>query len=262
MSDLESALTLRPTDDGDWLAHADPRYESTNGMFGGWVAAVLLRGVMMSADREVGPSAITVNYVDKVDPNTDVIIKTRGIGGSRSVHHWQAEMVTAHDQRTLAHATLVLSNRRDTDGFTQPSMPEAPDPDTLEEFHPPGTQGERTLMRPVFGHPPFGRDDTSSMAWVREMTGRQIDHLQLAFLSDAYAPRSFFWSDGPRLSATLTLSIQFHATDDEIAAIGDDNVLNEAIGTRGAASTSGQQARLWSRQGALLVTTEQLNWYR
>ena len=100
------------------------------------------------------------------------------------------------------------------------------------------------------------------MAWVREMTGRQIDHLQLTFLSDAYAPRSFFWSNGPRLSATLTLSIQFHATDDEIAAIGDDYVLNEASGTRGAASTSGQQARLWSRQGALLVTTEQLHWYR
>jgi acyl-CoA thioesterase len=44
--------------------------------------------------------------------------------------------------------------------------------------------------------------------------------------------------------------------------VGDDYVLNEATGTRGEHSTSGQQARLWSRDGALLATTEQLCWYR
>jgi hypothetical protein len=60
----------------------------------------------------------------------------------------------------------------------------------------------------------------------------------------------------------MALFICFHATDAEIEAIGDDYVLNEAIGTRGIASTSGQQARLWSRQGTLLATTEQLAWYR
>lgn len=32
--------------------------------------------------------------------------------------------------------------------------------------------------------------------------------------------------------------------------------------TRGERSTSGQRARLWSRPGALLATTEQLCWYR
>jgi hypothetical protein len=58
------------------------------------------------------------------------------------------------------------------------------------------------------------------------------------------------------------MSVYFHATDDEVAAVGDDYFLNEATGTRGEHSTSGQQARLWSRDGALLATTEQLCWYR
>ena len=54
----------------------------------------------------------------------------------------------------------------------------------------------------------------------------------------------------------------FHGTAEEIDAVGDDYLLNEATGTRGERSTSGQQARLWSRDGALLATTEQLCWYR
>ena len=76
------------------------------------------------------------------------------------------------------------------------------------------------------------------------------------------APRSFFWGVGFRPSATLTLSVYFHGTAEEIDAVGDDYLLNEATGTRGEQSTSGQQARLWSRGGALLATTEQLCWYR
>jgi acyl-CoA thioesterase len=100
------------------------------------------------------------------------------------------------------------------------------------------------------------------LAWIREITGRRIDYLQLAYLADAYAPRSFFWSDGPGMSATMSLSVYFVGARAEIDAVGDDYVLTDATGTRGADSTSGQQARLWSRQGALLATTEQLCWYR
>jgi acyl-CoA thioesterase len=261
VSALEEALALTASDDGHWLAHADQRYESITGMFGGWATAVLLRSVLNNPERQGLPSAITINFVGKIAPGTDVVLRNRQLGGSRSIHHWQAE-ASSIEEETLAFATLVLTDRKDTDGLTQPSMPDAPDPDTLEVFHPPGTQGERTLMRPVSGAPPFGRNNTSSVAWVKDTSGRPIDHLQLAFLSDAYAPRSFFWSEGPRLSATMTLSVYFHGSDEEIEAVGDDYLLVEAVGTRGDQSTSGQQARLWSRPGNLLATTEQLCWYR
>jgi len=55
--------------------------------------------------------------------------------------------------------------------------------------------------------------------------------------------------------------VYFHGTSEEIAAVGDDHLLNEATGTRGADSTSGQRARLWSRKGDLLATSEQLHWF-
>mgnify|MGYP002632381802 CR=1 FL=1 len=260
MSDLEEALTLRSGDEGS-TAFADPRYESINAMFGGWTTAIALRATLEAAENAALPSAITVNFVDRVEPGAKVHTRSRLVGSSRSVEHWLTELLSA-DGRTLALATVVLSNRRDTDGHTQPSMPEAPDPETLDEFHPPGPQGERSMMRPVTGQPPHGRADTTSTHWVREMTGRPVDHLQLAFLADQFAPRPFFWSEGPRPAATLCMSVYFHATADEVAAVGDDYIFSEATGSRGDNSTSGQHARLWSRSGVLLATTEQLHWYR
>ena len=262
MSDLEEALTLTPTHDGASNAFADPRYESNTGMFGGWTAAVILKSVIDDAARLGTPSAITVNYIAKIDPGMHVVVRSRRVGGSRSLHHWQSEVLAGDDGRLFAHAMLVFADRRETDGHTEATMPDAPDPETLEEFHPPSTQGERCLVRPIVGSPPFARGSTASLAWVRDTTGRKVDEVQLAYLADSNAPRSFFWSEGPRLSATMTLSVYFHATSEEVDHVGDDYLLTEAIGTCGASSTADQQTRLWRRDGLLLATSEQLAWYR
>jgi acyl-CoA thioesterase len=157
---------------------------------------------------------------------------------------------------------LVFADRRETDGFTEPAMPDAAAPDTFELSHPPGAHGERTIYRPITGYPPFARRSTSSTCWVRDKTGRPVDYLQLALLADVNAPRSFYWSDGPRLSATMTMSVYFHGTVDEIDAVGDDYLFADTVGTRGDMSTSGQQTRLWRSDGVLLATSEQLCWYR
>jgi acyl-CoA thioesterase len=261
MSELEDALTVRPAAAG-WAAYADPKFESINAMFGGWTTAVSLRAVMESVGGDGQPSAITVNFIGPVTPGSDVTIATRRLGGSRSVSHWLAELTPTGADGAAAVATVVVSTRRESDGHAQAVMPAAADPDTLEEFHAPGTQGERTLIRPVVGIPPFGRMDTNSLHYVRDLTGRRVDRLQLAFLADQFAPRPYFWSNEPRSSATLTMTVYFHGTDEEIEAVGTDYILSEAVGSRGADSTSGQHARLWSRAGALLATSEQLAWYR
>jgi acyl-CoA thioesterase len=71
MSDLEEALTLRASDEG-LMAFADPRYESLNAMFAGWTTAVALRATLQSANNEALPSAITVNFVNRVEPGSQV----------------------------------------------------------------------------------------------------------------------------------------------------------------------------------------------
>ena len=260
MAHLDEALTLTPDGDGRWRAHADADHESISAMFGGWTAAVLLRSVLASTDGGAQPSALTVDFVRPVAVGGDVGIAPERLGGGRSLEHWRADLRAAGGDELLATALVVLTNRRDTDAHTQLEMPEVPAPEGLEQIHAPGPQGQQMEIRDVSGA--WGSGDTRSRLWARDANGRPLDHLQLAYLADQYAPRPFFWGEGLRPSATIALSVYFHATADELAAVGADYVLNDATGTRGVQSTSGQLARLWSRDGVLLATTEQLCWYR
>jgi acyl-CoA thioesterase len=261
--DLDRALKLEPSGEGVWRAVADPNYESHNRMFGGWTTAVVLRAATSSAAGEAEPSVINVNFVAKIEPGAKLIIQTRQAGGSRAVSHWMAELMSEDALATLATASVVLAERRPSDDHIDVHAPSAPDPDSLELVYPaPGTAGERCAMRPIEGFPFYDRTTTYSTAWVKEISGRSVDHLQLAFLSDFRAPRSYYWSDGPRPSATLALSVYFHATARELAEVGDDYLLSEAFGTCGARSTSEEHLRLWSRGGALLSSSVQMAWYR
>ncbi|GAC1611394.1 MAG: thioesterase family protein [Mycobacteriales bacterium] len=260
MASIGDALELRRDRGGRWLAHADPDHQSSNGMFGGWTAALMLAAVTRTSDVAGGPSALTVNYLRAITPGDDVVVTAERLGGGRSINHWRAEVWSTLDEDLLATALVALTSRRPTEAHLQPPIPDLPDPATVERTYAPGTQGQQFDLRHIDGA--FSSSDTQSREWVRDVSGRPVDHLQLAYFADAYAPRSFFWGVGPRPSATISMSVHFHATDDEIAAVGDDYMLIEAIGTRGEHSTSGQQARLWSRRGALLATTEQLCWYR
>jgi len=262
---FDEALVLHALDGGRWRAHADRRHESISGMFGGWTAAVSLQAVLRTAGGEgstATPAALTVHFVDKITPGEDVVLAVTRLGGGRSLAHWRAELLPSDGDRVLAHAMVTLANRRESDAHIEPVMPAAPDPTSLSEFHAPGAQGQQTLIRPIWGHPPFDQASTYSGAWIQLVEPRPLDHTLLAYLADQFAPRSFYWNDGPRPSATVTMSVYFHATPDELAAAGEDYLLNEAVGTRGEQSTSGAQLRMWSRAGALLATSEQLCWYR
>lgn len=259
---LNESLALRPS--GDALtAVADPLYEANSGMFGGWTAALLLKAVLEHPDREGSAVAMTVNFVARVNPGEDLLVRRTNLGGSRSLAHWRAELLrVGGGEELLASASIILGQRRTSDRSSGLVMPAVPPPDELPSSNPPGTFGQRTETRGAYGLPPFKRPDLRSQVWVRETSGRAIDEVHLAYLSDAYAPRVFHISDGPRLSSTLTLSIYFLATPEELADVGDDYLLTEADGTRINESLVGSQARLWSRQGSLLATTEQLCWFR
>ena len=231
-------------------------------MFGGWTAAVLLKAVMLDERAKGLPSAITVHYVNRITPGSNLRIRTILIGGGRSISHWRAEIYLAGEAEVMAYASIIMAQRKPSDSFMEFSMPEVLPNDELDRFTPPGTFGERTLVKPVFGFPPFQQPSTQSLAWVRELSGRPLDSLQLVYLSDVYPPRIWYQGKDPRPSATIMLSIYFHATAEELESVGDDFVLTEAMGTRGEQSTVGSQARIWSKTGALLVTSEQLCWFK
>lgn len=261
MSQLEQSLATQTVGDAQ-VAIADPEYEANTGMFGGWTAALLLKAVLDHPDSAGSASALTVNFVARVVPGERLLVRPTKLGESKSLSHWRANLHRSEGEGLLASASAVLAVRRPSESVMDFRVPAAPPPNELSASNPPGAFGRRTETRAVYGQPPFGRADLRSLTWVRETSGRHTDAVQLAYLSDVYAPRVFHISNGPRPSSTLTMSTYFLAAPEELAAVADDYVLSEAEGTRIEHSLVGSRSRLWSRQGTLLATTEQLCWFK
>ena len=169
-------------------------------MFGGWTSALLLKAVRSDAVDAGSPVSLSVHFVNAVIPGSALTVRTRPVGGTRALSTWQAELVPQGAPGPAAVATVVLAKRRETFGFTDAVMPEAPPPDTLPRFHPPGAFGQRSLIRPVDGFPIFDRADARSVFWVRETSGRALDAIQLAYLADNFPPRSFRGGPSPGLT--------------------------------------------------------------
>ncbi len=259
---LENSLTVASSATHLPFARADPEYEANTGMFGGWTAALLLKSVLDRPEADGSASAMTVNFIERISPGERLALDVNKLGGGRSLAHWRASIHRQSDSVLLATASVVLAKRRDTEQAVDTEMPNAPLPDDLPLSRPPGQFGQHVETRVIDGAPPFNRTDMRSLSWIREQSGRSVDPVQLAFLSDVYAPRVFHISAGPRPSSTITLSITFLAGPDELAAVGDDYILAEVEGTRIEQAQVGSRSRLWSPQGTLLATSEQLCWFR
>ncbi|MCE9659862.1 MAG: thioesterase family protein [Burkholderiales bacterium] len=262
MNEFDESIALSPAGPREWSGRTDPRREAGTGMFGGWTSALLLKAVLGDAVDAGSPVSIAVHFLSPVLSGHALRLKTRPLGGGRALATWQAELHLEGAQAPAAIATVVLAKRRESFGFTDAVMPQTPPPDTLPTFHPPGTFGQRSLIRPVHGFPIFDRADARSVFWLRETSGRALDAILLAYLADNYPPRSWSRRTEPGPYSTVTLSAYFLATDAELAALGDDDVLLDVSCSRAESSTVAAQARIWSRGGVLLATTEQLGWFR
>ncbi|PHS22747.1 MAG: hypothetical protein COA85_10890 [Robiginitomaculum sp.] len=262
MSTFDEALAVHPDGNGIWRAHADPRCEANTGMFGGWTAAILLKAILADAQHHGEPIAVTTNFISRIIPGDDVTIGTTHLGGGRSLNNWRADLYKTGENEILSSAMVVMASRRESDTFTEWNMPDAPAPDGLEIFHPRGTFGLSVEFRTVSGFPPINQPDTKSLHWIREASGRAHDAVQLVYLADCFPPRVFYMSEAYRPSSSITMSVYLYATADELSRIGGDDILSEVIGTRAEQSTAGAKLRFWSKDGALIATSEQMCWFR
>lgn len=129
MQALVDSLALHATGEGAWRAFADPQNEANTGMFGGWTAALLLKAVLCDARAQGEPAALTVSYVNRVSPGRELTVNSAPVGGGRSVMTWRSEVLRESDGATLASASVLLANRRESDGFTEWQLPAAPVPE-------------------------------------------------------------------------------------------------------------------------------------
>lgn len=245
-----------------WTAPSRPGLMLPGGRthWGGYALGIMMKAILAEPERRGDPVSLTVSYIGAlVDAQSQVSNRLLRQGGS--LEFWRSE-VSQNGGAPAAHADFILGRRRPTKRFGWIRMPDAPPPESLEPSPAPVGFLRGYEMR---GPHPFPKGDGSSdsLVWIRFKDGRALDYVNLAMAADRFPPRHvavYGW--GASQNSTVSLTAYFHATAQEIAEVDSDFVLCHAQGRSGSDSLFDMTATIWRRDGLLLLTTEQLCWFR
>lgn len=264
MAAFEEAIALeelnRETDRVRFSGAVHPAFHNMMGPYGGWSAGVLANGLMKAVGPDFELVSLTVDFLNAVPDGAFELDVTCDRAG-RGTQFWHAALRPDGQVGIANRATAVIARRRDTVEWTEGSKPDAPEPENCPRVEFVGWMEEVEIRQAT--NPPFqSGGDTLSSAWVRMAGGRALDPQALVTLADTPAPRLFHVMDRPDPIATVTMTVYLHATPEDYAAVGDDYLLVETNAARGGRGFFDQFARMWSRDGRLMATTQQVVWYR
>jgi acyl-CoA thioesterase len=164
--------------------------------------------------------------------------------------------------------TVFTGVRRSTWSQTDHPIPpvQAPEAVPLEQRLPDVEWVHRYEIRTLEGGiPDAWRGDgehSRSRVWMRDKPARALDFPALLAMSDFFYPRVWL-RRGLRVPAgTVSMTVYFHADADELRTIGDDYLLGQAVAQVFHKGFFDQTAQLWSRHGHLLVTSQQVVYFK
>ena len=220
-----------------------PAYANMVGPFGGVTAAQALAGVLARPART-----------------------------NRSTQHWTVTLAqTGADgvDAVVLTATAVTALRRDTWSASDAVMPAVPRPTDIPRAPtaPRVAWPQRYDMRPISGGLPrewdgAEADSSLSQLWLRDDPPRPLDYLSLAALADAFFPR--IWRRRAVMTpiGTVSVTVYFHASRQELADTGEGYLLGQARAQSFFNGYFDQSAELWNEAGHLLATTHQIVYYK
>jgi acyl-CoA thioesterase len=260
--DVALALDSR---DGSARGRTTADFANMVGPFGGLTAAAFIRAIEEHPDRLGAPVSLTVNYAAPITDGA-FVIDLRPVRTNRTNQHWTAELIQDDEVKTTA--TAVFGLRRNTWSDTEPQPPVAPAPEDVpsQDISSFVTWTRNYEMRFVQGFLPGEEDggstDSTSTLWVRAKPVRTLDYPALAALCDVFYPRVFLRRGQYVPAGTISLTVYFHADDDDLARQGDDWLLATARAQRFSGGFYDQSAQLWGRDGTLLATTHQIVYFK
>jgi acyl-CoA thioesterase len=264
---FDAAVRLTSSD-GVWAGRTHPGYWNMNGPYGGITAATLLSAALEGPDTGAEPVTMTVNFCAPIREGVFRIART-DLRAGKNVRHLTIELRQDADT-VAAQASVVLARKRDTWSHQVAAMPAAPAPHLVERFATGGRLAwlERYDFRFVAGLPAFDNSlrmppaSPYSLLWVRDVPERPLDYASLAGLCDAFFVRIFQVRGLFVPAATVSMTIHFHASRDDLAAQGARHLLGEVDAAVLRRNFADQTARLWSGDGKLLATTTQIVWFK
>ncbi len=262
---FDEAVALQPQPDGSCLGHTHPAYANMVGPFGGISAAQALSAVLRHPQRLGDPVSLTVNFCAAV-ADGPFVLQARPARTNRSTQHWVIEML--QNGETVLTATAVTAVRRATWSQDEEAMPRCPPPQDvpLPNARAPMEFVQRYESRTITGGLPVlweGQGEHSlTQAWLRDTPPRPLDFASLAAISDIFFPRIFIRRATPTPVGTVSLTVYFHASTEQLTATGTGYLLGQA---RAQAFRNGffdQSSQLWNEAGVLLVSTHQIVYYK
>jgi acyl-coenzyme A thioesterase PaaI-like protein len=265
MISFADSLHLEPIGENLWRGEVDPAYRGFGSQFGGWTGAALLKGAMVEPGVNGDPLSLSALFIDAIGDGP-YEISTRLLRSGARLQFWRSEL--SQRGRICAHAQATFGVRRKTTSFTDAVMPDAPPADTpgLFEWTPPsgfGAQFRSRWITPPPRSPGFDYSKpASSLVWQRDAAGRKMDTLLLAAIADLAPPRVMWRRESISGSATVSMTTHFHATAEEMEAVGARAILSEVHCRRCEGGYFDHELKLWSPEGVLLATSEQVAAFR
>jgi acyl-CoA thioesterase len=247
-------------------APMEPGFAAMKGAFGGWTAAHALLAAQRllrhaSPEELLTPLSLNTEFTKGIGEGV-VAARPSLTSATRSTQFISVQ--TWHEDSLCALTSIVLARRRSTDRVESITMPTAAAPETLPVLPPlpiAVTWIERFDMRPVSGQLTRQAPAMRSLMWSRLKGEAPLGYDTLAALADANFPRIFYHYATPSPIATISMSVHFHASTQDLATVGTDFVLLEASNQIARDGFFDQQVRIWSRAGVLLATSTQLVWF-
>jgi acyl-CoA thioesterase len=240
------------------IADHDPRYGVFSGTFGGWTAAHALIAAQKLAPPEQTPITLTVDFLKGIGPGS---VQSAPQVRTQTKSTSFIDITTSQNDIACAHTSVITNRRRVTDSIAALAPPAVAFPESISasDFsHPIATWIDQYEMRFVKGTPLTRTPQMRSLAWMRESPVRAWTWAALAALADANLPRIFFHYDALTPIATVTMSVHFHIDAAALAALADDFLLVDASSAIAHAGLFDQTVRVWSRAGALVLSSTQI----
>lgn len=263
---FDQAIALESVGDGVFHGHTHPDYANMVGPFGGITAAQMLQAVWLHPERLGEPAALTVNFCAAVADGA-FTIHTQAARTNRSTQHWIVTL--RQDDAIVASATVVTALRRPTLRAQDAGMPDVPPPDQVTPM--PGESPvawiERYDIRYVQGGLPQAWDGSDaghsqSCGWFADQPARGLDFASVAALCDVFFPRVWLRRAKRVAIGTVTMTVYFHASAQELAQNPGRFVLGQAQGHVMHDGFADQTGTLWSEAGRCLATTHQNLYYK
>jgi Thioesterase-like superfamily len=259
---FDQAIALNASDNGQFHAIALPDYWNLVGPFGGMTAAMMLNSSLLAPNRLGDPVALTVNFAAPL-ALADYQVACTAVRTNRTTQHWNIELKQA--AQTVATASAVFALRRKSWHQNEVAMAaEIPDAESLEVLDrgAPMPWFKHYDLRPIRALGSTREPQVSTHAWIRDQPARPLDFPALTAICDTVMPWMFRRRKVMIPVSTVSLSVYFHVSSAELAAVGTHHVYTKSYGQICHDGFMDSNAQVWSRDRVLLATTQQMMWVK